>query len=325
MSTQTVIQREAPDIEALKIGLMEQAKSLTGTEPEGGLPNIQVAGADPLQTAASDLAATGIGAYQPFLTAGQSALSSGIGVLAAGQPLAQAYTTGQQVVPGFTAGTYDPTSVTNFMNPYQAQVTDAALEQLQNKLNAQAIQAGAFGGERSELFNRDALARAALEDYARNYEQAQQASMTAFENQQRRGQEAFEQQQRRQLETGRLVGALGTEGARTLGDLGIRQAGIGELATQLGQQDVDTLARQGLTNRQISQSILDAQRQSDLQQIYEPYQRLGFYSDILRGAPTTQQTLTASTSPQPSLLNQIVGTGIAGLGLYGQAKTAGIV
>ena len=93
MSTQTVIQREAPDIEALKIGLMEQAKSLTGAEPTGGLPNIQVAGADPLQTAASDLAATGIGAYQPFLTAGQSALSSGIGVLAAGQPLAQAYTT----------------------------------------------------------------------------------------------------------------------------------------------------------------------------------------------------------------------------------------
>ena len=70
---------------------------------------------------------------------------------------------------------------------------------LQNKLNAQAIQAGAFGGERSELFNRDALARAALEDYARNYEQAQQASMTAFENQQRRGQEAFEQQQKMKI------------------------------------------------------------------------------------------------------------------------------
>ena len=54
MTTQTVIQREAPDIEALKIGLMEQAKSLTGAEPTGGLPNIQVAEADPLQTAASD-------------------------------------------------------------------------------------------------------------------------------------------------------------------------------------------------------------------------------------------------------------------------------
>ena len=308
-STQTIFQREAPDIEALKVGLMEQAKALTGTEPEGGLPDVQVTPADVLQTQASDLAASGIGAFQPFLTSGQEALTSGIGSLAPSQPLAQTYATGGQQVP-----MYDPTSATAFMNPYQAQVTDAALEQLQNKLNAQAIQAGAFGGERSDLFNRDAMARAALEDYSRNYQQAQQAAIRAFEN-----------QQQRQLDTGRLVGALGTEGARTLGQLGIQQAGIGELAANLGKQDVETLARQGLTNRQISQSILDAQRQSDLQQIYEPYQRLGFYSDILRGAPTTQQTLSLTTAPNPSLLNQVVGTGIAGLGLYGQAKGAGIV
>ena len=107
--------------------------------------------------------------------------------------------------------------------------------------------------------------------------------------------------------------------------MGIQQAGIGELAANLGRQDIGTLAQQGETNRQVAQSILDAQRQSDLQQIYEPYQRLGYYSDIVRGAPTTQQTLSVSTAPSPSLLNQIVGSGIAGMGLYGQAKTAGIV
>ena len=295
-STQTIFQREAPDIEALKVGLMEQAKALSGAEPEGGLPDVQVTPADVLQTQASDLAASGIGAFQPFVTSGQQAIASGVGSLAASQPLAQSYVTGGQQVQA-----YDPSSVTAFMNPYQQQVTDAGLEQLQNKLNAQAIQAGAFGGERSDIFNRDAMARAALEDYSRNYEQAQRAAINAFQN-----------QQQRQLDTGQLVGSLGTQGAQTLGQLGIQQGGLGELSANLGQQDVQTLAQQGLQNRQISQSILDAQRQSDLQQIYEPYQRLGFYSDILRGAPTTQQTLSLTTAPNPSLLNQVVGTGIAG-------------
>jgi hypothetical protein len=37
------------------------------------------------------------------------------------------------------------------------------------------------------------------------------------------------------------------------------------------------------------QATLDAQRQSDLAQIYEPYQRLGFLSDIYSKIPTTQQ------------------------------------
>jgi hypothetical protein len=42
--TQTTIQREAPEIEAYKIGLMEQAKGLTGRPPIGGLPDIRSAG-----------------------------------------------------------------------------------------------------------------------------------------------------------------------------------------------------------------------------------------------------------------------------------------
>ena len=43
-TSQTVFQREAPEIEAYKLGLMEQAKNLTGTEPTGGLPAVQAAG-----------------------------------------------------------------------------------------------------------------------------------------------------------------------------------------------------------------------------------------------------------------------------------------
>ena len=76
-TSQTVFQREAPEIEAYKLGLMEQAKNLTGTEPTGGLPAVQAAGADPLQTQAANLATQGVGSYQPFLTSGQQAITSG--------------------------------------------------------------------------------------------------------------------------------------------------------------------------------------------------------------------------------------------------------
>lgn len=62
-----------------------------------------------------------------------------------------------------------------------------------------------------------------------------------------------------------------------------------------------------------------------MQNIYEPYQRLGFYSDILRGAPSTQSTLTVANTPNPSLLNQVVGGATAGLGIYGAANRGGLI
>ena len=81
----------------------------------------------------------------------------------------------------------------------------------------------------------------------------------------------------------------------------------------------------GTARRGIEQQRLDAQRQSGLQDVYEPYQRLGFYSDILRGVPTSQQTLTTSTAPQPTYLSQLVGAAGTGLGLYGAAKGSNII
>jgi len=59
-----------------------------------------------------------------------------------------------------------------------------------------------------------------------------------------------------------------------------------------------------------------------MQQVYEPYQRLGFYSDILRGAPSSQMTISQGANVQPSVLNQLLGAGIGGLSLYGAAQKA---
>ena len=52
----------------------------------------------------------------------------------------------------------------------------------------------------------------------------------------------------------------------------------------------------------------------------EPYQRLGFLSDIFQGAPSSQMQMTSSTSPEVSPFQQYLGYGIGGLSAAGGAK-----
>jgi len=298
MATETIIQRESPEIEAYKLGLMKQAKDLVDAPPVGGLPAIQAAGADPLQTQAQtfaksfDLQKQGIGGYQPQLAAAQQSFTSGIGAL------------------GQATGMFDPSQqVSQFMNPYQQAVQSEiqrAFDMQRANLGQQAVQSGAFGGSReavqqAEIGRNEAAALAKAQ--ADNYLQAQQAAQNAFEAQQ-----------------GRAM-----QGAQQLGQFGVQQAALGELGGKLALQDIQTLSGLGATQRDIDQAQLEAQRQTDMQTAYEPYQRLGFYSDILRGAPSTQQQITTSSAANPSLLNQIVGGAATGLGLYGAANKTGLI
>ena len=87
--------REAPNIEAYKVGLLKSAKELSETPL--ALPAYQVQGFSPLQLEAQSLATQGIGAYAPFLQAGQQALEGGIGTTSvAAQRLA-----GMNIAPQF--------------------------------------------------------------------------------------------------------------------------------------------------------------------------------------------------------------------------------
>lgn len=116
------------------------------------------------------------------------------------------------------------------------------------------------------------------------------------------------------------LGQFGTQ----LGNLGIQQAALGQSAQQLGQQDVNFLYNIGQQQQALTQQQLDAQRNTALQQAYEPYQRLAFLSDIYKGAPSSQQSISAATAPTPSAFQQAVGTGIAGLAAGTAAKKAGL-
>ena len=78
-----------------------------------------------------------------------------------------------------------------------------------------------------------------------------------------------------------------------------------------------------------AQTELDAARATALEQQYEPYQRIGFMSDVFRGVPTGQMATTTATAPDPSMFSQLagLGLGIAGLnqgGLFGEGGIMGL-
>ena len=318
--TQTVIQREAPEIEAYKLGLMEQAKALAESAPTmeqlRRLTPEQL-GLSPLQfQALQQLSAQGeggIGGYKPFLE------QAGLGLETAGDTLSRA-----EGVGALSTGIFDPTMVDQFMNPYQKAVTEQALSQLnkqfaeqQAQRGASAVGAGAFGGARSGVVEGiaqrelgDVASRRIFEDLARNFGQAQQSAMTSFEN-----------QQRRQANQAGLISNIAGQQA----EVALRQAGLGELAQKQALTDADALLRGGQVEQQ--QRLADEQARVDRERFafLEPQQRLSFYSDILRGVPSTQiQTLTGPPQQQVPLFQQALGAGITGLGLYGAGSKLGI-
>ena len=79
---QEYINREAPDIEARKLGLIDTAKALA--EKGYTLPDFQLAGLTPEQLQAIQLQGQGIGTYAPFLADKEQALTAGLGTIGTG-------------------------------------------------------------------------------------------------------------------------------------------------------------------------------------------------------------------------------------------------
>jgi len=316
MSTQTqyVVSRQDPAIEAYRLGLLGDVQKYIKGQIERGdaPPDYQVAGLSPGEQASITAAQTGVGAYQPFLTQGSStvdqgatAMSEGIGALAG------------------TGAMYDPNSYQDFMNPYEDQVIDNTMADIrrqgdiaQQGVRAQAVGAGAFGGSRGQIAQSE-LDRNVMKQQA---DTAAQMRAAGFQNAQQAAMNAFESGMGRQQQLGQLTGQLATG----LGGLGIQQAGIGEMGTNLNTQDIQNLMTTGATERGVNQAGLDALRLTNLQRYTQPYQQYGFLSDIYSGTPTGSSTLTAASAPQVSPFQTAMGLGISGLAAASGAQRAGL-
>ncbi len=223
-----------------------------------------VAGEDPLQTQAINMAQQGVGSYAPYLQAAQAAQRAGAGQLGlAGQTLGGAYgalgqagsalgqagaayggmgqfqaagagaAQGAANIAGGAAGMTGPNAYKAFMSPYQQQVIDATLAEYdkQGAAGAQqikdaAISSGNFGGGREG---------AQLGEYQANRladRAALQSSML---------QEGFGQ-----------ANQLAQQNFANQGALFGMQQGLGNMASNLfGQQGQMGAAQQSLANAQL--------------------------------------------------------------------------
>ena len=180
-------------------------------------------------------------------------------------------------------------NISQFYNPYQSYVLDEINRQAQMKqqgITDQAIQSGAFGGGR-EGVQRAELQRGTLDVLGRAQQQGFQTAL-----------QAAQQQQQAQLQGSQLLGQLGTT------------------QQTMAQGDINQLMAAGGLQRQLAQQGLDAARQSQLQQQYEPYQRLEFLKNIYAAGPTSQSGITATTTPTSSPLAQSIGTGLGAYAAY---------
>ena len=221
----------------------------------------------------------------------QAAQQTGVGADTLNQGIGSIY--GGQLA---TVGALQGPNINQFLNPYQSYVTDEITRQSQikqNELAANAVKSGAFGGGRQGI-------QAAEQERARlnliGQSQAQGFQTAA--------QLAAQQQQ------------FGLQGGAQLANMGQQLGSLGAQQQTMQQADISSLMSAGGIQQQLAQQALDAQRATQLQQQYEPYQRLEYLKNIYAAGPTSQSGITSATAPAVNPLAQTIGTGIGAYQIY---------
>ena len=314
-SETTVTQTDLPEyVEPYFRRILErtEAQSLTGYQPYGGQ---RIAEVSP-DTAGSrqltrDIAGSGI-----------AGLPEAMGV-AAGN-VQQAQTIAGQAGPyGFGAANQfiDPGVAESYMSPYMRNVLDVQKQQAARQFNeqagqraSQAVRAGAFGGSRQGVM--EGVAQRGLLDRMANIEatgmqQAYQTGMQGFQAD-RAARMAQEQAQAAENRNAlqQQLGALSFAGQQAG-----QMAGFGEMGRAADIQNAQLLEAIGQQEEGYAQRGLDLAYEDFLRQQAFPEQQLQFYSSILRGVPVDPTVTQIGYQPY-NPLQQALGAGIAGVGLY---------
>ena len=253
-----------------------------------------VAAQDALQTQAATLAGSGVGSFQPFITAAQ-----------------QAATDAGTTVSGIAGLTGAPTATQTqaYTSPFQQQVIDTTLAEFdrQRSINEKNIRdqaaamgslgAGRTGVQLSEYQSQSGRDRAALEAQLRQqgFQQAQAARQQDIQNRFGLGQSQL--------------------------GLGQFQTGLAGQVPQLQRADISTLGQVGAAQQAQRQAELDATRQGARTAAYEPLERLGFFGQgvtgLMGGYPAQYQF---SQTPPASPLQTALGLGTGLAGIFGALK-----
>ena len=263
----------------------------------------QVAAQTGLQTTATGLATSGLGAYAPYLTgaatAGQAPGAAPMGLEAYGTLGTAAGLTGT----GAGTGTG---SIASYMSPYQTQVIDTTLAEFdrqaaarQQSISDAAVQMGGYGG------GRHGVAEAEYQTQS----DRDRAMLQAGLQQQGYTQALGSRQQD-------YVNQMGL--SQSQAGLGQYQTGLGAQTQALAGQDIATAGRVGGVNQAQAQAELDAIREANRLAAYEPLERLGMYgtgvTGLMGGYPAQYQF---TSQPNPTPLQSALGIGSVLGGIWG--------
>jgi hypothetical protein len=271
--------------------MLGKSEALTNA-PYQSYKGQRIAGFDPMQEQAFQAAAN-LGPAKQIGTGTELAGMGGIQALGAGQNYQQSVT--------------DPGAVSQYMSPYQQNVTDIntreAIRQAGiagTQRQARQARSGSMGGYRQGIENAEA-----------NRNLMQQLG----DIQARGGQSAYEQAMKN-MQFGSELGLRGagqaTAAGATLGQLGQTQFGQEEAAMRA--QAAAGGQRQALEQERLTQGYQDFLNQRNYQK-----QNIAFMADVLRGAPM-QQSTQATYQAQPGMAAQL---GQIGLGAYGVSQLMG--
>jgi hypothetical protein len=290
---ETQIVKESPELEALKLGLIERAQTLA-SKPLA-LPSVLAAGLSQGQQEAASLARTGIGAFEPYIQAGSQGITQGQnlaqqgGITAAEINVAPEFNLAQgtmgraagmaqnaitagipgqvqgmntvgEGVRGFgdATGRYDTATTAEFMNPYQQMVTENALKEMRRQGDL-AAQQNAASAIRSGAFGgtREGVQRAEQERNLQDLmsQRVFQDRAQNYGQAQTAGMTAFEQERQRQLAA-----------AQGLTQAGGMQSNIGRSAADIYNTAANTSANigQGIGSLATNQANIDLNRASTL-------------------------------------------------------------
>ncbi len=340
---------------APQTGLQQQATTLAGQIAPGGVaayqPYVQAA------EAAGTAAGTALGDAGTQLTAAQTGLGN-IGLYAGQtvQDLAAAQTQMAGVSPYITeaadlTGTGAGTgtgSIASYMSPYQSQVIDTTLAEFdrqaamrQQAISDAAIGVGGYGGGRegvmqAEYQTQSDKNRAALQAQLQQQGYSQAAAARQADLASRLGIGGAQQQYasgmgalaQGYLAPGQLMAGVAGQQAGTAGQraaLGQAQLGLGQYQTGLAgttqalrQADIGTLGQVGAIDQAQLQAEEDARREYNRMQLYEPYERMGFFGQgltgLMGGYPAQYQF---AQQPNVSPLAGALGIASTMGGLYG--------
>ena len=219
-----------------------------------------------------------------------------------------------QEVPGLSS----QAAIEQYMSPYQQMVVDRQMAEARRQseimgqdIGLQAAGQGSLGGYREAIMQ---------SERQRNLErQLGDIQATGSQAAFTQAQQALEQDRaaaRAQAQLGQAAyGQLLSGGAQQLQAAGM----LGDYAAQQQAQEMErlrALQASGQIQRELLQRGLDIGYADFLRQQAFPKEQLAFYSSMLQGVPVAPGTVSQAYGVTPTMTQQLLGSGIAGVGLY---------